>query len=218
MKKQHRIKRIISNKELVALFVVAFFLFAGVVQYAFGLQYVLQLTPLVIGILTALTVLFWDVQPRRKVALACAAMVIGMIAEIIGVNTGLLFGTYVYGEAMGIQLAGVPVLIAITWLFVSVAAWQLASLSSYSPIKTIIIAAWIVVLFDVVLEQYATAFGLWSWRDGIIPLKNYVSWFLVSVCISILYSKYSQQGKPSLFGAAILPLIMSYFWLMLLVR
>lgn len=40
---------------------------------------------------------------------------IGMIVELIGVNTGLLFGTYQYGENLGIKVFGVPFLIGINW-------------------------------------------------------------------------------------------------------
>lgn len=38
-----------------------------------------------------------------------------MIVELIGVNTGLLFGTYQYGENLGIKVFGVPFLIGINW-------------------------------------------------------------------------------------------------------
>ncbi len=52
-----------------------------------------------------------------------------MLSEIIGVNSALLFGDYSYGSVLGLKIGGVPVLIGVTWAFVTVAAWQLVSLS-----------------------------------------------------------------------------------------
>ena len=206
------------HHEVIAIALTAFFLLAGVVQYAFGLRYVLTLTPLVIGIVTALVLLYWQAPARRKAALFVIAFAVGMITEIIGVNTGLLFGDYAYGTALGLKIAGVPLLIGITWAFVTVAAWQLASFSNFGRLAKIILAAGIIVMFDLVLEQFATAFGLWQWQGGVIPLKNYASWFGVGLALLTTYAHYAKQTKPSLYGASILPLTVLFFWLMLLVR
>ncbi len=206
------------HHETIAVGITALFLFAGVVQYAFGLGYVLALTPVVIGILTAVTLLYWSAPARPKAALFIIAFSIGMIAEIIGINSGVLFGDYAYGSALGLKIAGVPLLIGITWALVTVAAWQLVSFSGFSRLAKVLLAAGVIVMFDLVLEQYATAFGLWQWQDGIIPLKNYITWFVVGTILLSLYAKYSKQDKPSLYGATALPLIALYFWCMLLVR
>lgn len=197
--------------------VVAFFLLAGVVQYAVGLTYVLNLTPLVIGIITALTVLFWDASAKNRVYLAISAMVIGMLIEIIGVNSGIVFGDYSYGPLLGLKIFGVPVLIGITWLLVTLSAWQIVSFSNLNKFYKIIVASWLVVMFDLVLEQFATAYGLWSWQNAVIPLKNYVTWFVVGAVIVTLYAFFAKQKQPSIFGASMLPLMALFFWLMLLV-
>lgn len=41
-----------------------------------------------------------------------------MTTEIIGVNTGILFGDYAYGTVMGPKLLGVPFLIGINWFVI----------------------------------------------------------------------------------------------------
>jgi putative membrane protein len=206
------------HNEQAVIGLTAFFLFAGVVQYAIGWRYVLALTPLVIGILAALTVLYWHAPAGVKAALFTIAFSIGMITEIIGVNSGVLFGDYWYGTILGLKIAGVPILVGITWAYVTIAAWQLVSYSTFSVVGKIIIAAGVIVMFDLLLEQYATAFGLWQWQDGIIPLKNYVTWFAVGIVLVSLYARYAQQKKPSLYGASVLPLTALFFWCMLLVR
>ena len=196
---------------------VAFFLLAGVVQYALGLTYVLSLTPVVIGILAALTVWFWDAPAKNRVYLAVTAIIIGMIVEIIGVNSGLIFGNYSYGPLLGLKIFGVPLLIGITWLLVTLSAWQIVSFSNLGKFAKIIVAAGLVVMFDLVLEQFATAYSLWAWQDAVIPLKNYITWFVVGAVIVTLYEYFAKQKLPSIIGAAMLPLMALFFWLMLIV-
>lgn len=216
---KHRIKEYWNqHNEILAIYITSFFLLAGVLQYWVGLIYVLQLTPLIIGIIAAVTILYWNAPAQRKIWLVVAAIAIGMIAEIIGVQTGLFFGEYSYGSILGLKLFGVPVLIGITWALVTVSAWQIVSYSSFGKVANIILASCLVVVFDLVLEQYATAFGLWSWANGTIPLKNYLTWFVVAALLFTLYSLFSKQEKPSIYGAAILPAITVFFWLMLFAR
>jgi putative membrane protein len=216
---KHKIKQYWQlHNEVLAIYITGFFLLAGILQYWFGLTYVLQLTPLIIGVLAAVTILYWNPPAQRKLWLVISALSIGMVAEIIGVQTGLLFGEYSYGTVLGLKVFGVPLLIGVTWALVTVSAWQIVSYSTFGKVAKIILASCLVVLFDLVLEQYATAFGLWKWQDGIIPLKNYITWFVVSGTLFTLYSFYSKQEKPSIYGATVLPAMTVFFWLMLLVR
>lgn len=206
-----------QHNEPIAVAITAFFLFAGVLQYAIGWRYVLYLTPIAIGVIAAITLLYWQVPARQKVALFSAAFTIGLAAEVIGVNTGLLFGDYRYGSLLGLTVFGVPVLIGITWAFVTISAWQLVSFSSFGKVAKVTLAACIIVLFDLLLEQFATAFGLWQWQGGVIPLKNYVTWLVVSAIIMAVYAQWGTQKHPSLYGAIALPLVSVFFWFMLLV-
>jgi putative membrane protein len=40
----------------------------------------------------------------------------GFFIEVIGVNTGQIFGDYIYGTALGIKLWATPLLIGVNWL------------------------------------------------------------------------------------------------------
>ena len=50
------------------------------------------------------------------------AGVVGFIAEFIGVNTGLLFGSYRYLTNLGIKIAGVPLIISVNWSILTIGA------------------------------------------------------------------------------------------------
>ena len=40
----------------------------------------------------------------------------GLLAEIIGVQTGILFGSYAYGETLGLKIFGAPLVIGLNWV------------------------------------------------------------------------------------------------------
>ena len=44
--------------------------------------------------------------------------IVGFLSEVVGVNTGLLFGEYHYSKILGIQLFQVPILIAVNWFII----------------------------------------------------------------------------------------------------
>ena len=55
------------------------------------------------------------------------AFVIGLVTEIIGVNTGLLFGTYSYSSILGPKLFNVPLIIGLNWVMLSLIGMSWAS-------------------------------------------------------------------------------------------
>ncbi len=133
------------------------------------------------------------------------AFATGMITEIIGVNTGLLFGRYEYGKTLGRGLMNVPWLIGINW-FTSIYCcgavlshlqyWFLsrspAAESLLSPqskfLSFIIDGAMLATIFDFLLEPVAVKLGYWKWLpDGHIPYTNYLSWFLISTLMLTVF-------------------------------
>lgn len=122
------------------------------------------------------------------------AFCIGFSAEIIGVNTGLLFGSYQYDSSLGIKVLNTPILIGLMW-FMTI--YGIANFAYYLNEKMSaslrienhrffwgILAGVITTFFDYILEPAAIKLGYWSWSDEVIPWKNYLSWFLIS---SIIY-------------------------------
>lgn len=127
---------------------------------------------------------------------------VGMSSEIIGVQTGYLFGHYHYTSALGIQVWGVPVLIGITWASTAYACNTVAiEIFKTNKIFSIILAGLLMVAFDMVLEKFATAVPLWQWDNGVIPIYNYVCWFFIGGAISafLQYRKMIDQNPVGLY-------------------
>jgi len=50
----------------------------------------------------------------------------GMLAEVVGVATGLPFGAYAYSDSLGAKLLGVPLVIPLAWAMMAYPAFVVA--------------------------------------------------------------------------------------------
>lgn len=124
----------------------------------------------------------------------------GMLAEIIGVNTGYLFGAYSYGNVLGVQIMKVPLIIGINWfttmycsgcIIYKLNEWLYNKLGKdFKPsflvqLATFVFdAALLATFFDWILEPTAIALKYWSWTPGDqIPIFNFVCWFAISAIL-----------------------------------
>lgn len=155
------------------------------------------------------------------------AFAAGMITEVVGVNTGLLFGNYAYGEVLGPKVYGVPLLIGFNWFFIVFCAgalmtqcldafqtkFRLAIPASIFSIAVVVGGAAIATGFDLILEPVAIQLNFWSWENGYIPSFNYACWFLISavlLSVKLSFKKFSVQP----FATGLL-LIQALFFLLL---
>lgn len=133
------------------------------------------------GMVVAAILLMYFHEPRNRkswIAFTSIAL-IGFFTELIGVNTQRLFGLYIYGDVLGIKLWNTPLTIGLNWL---VLIYCISSL--LKPIRDRwyfpLVGATAMVAFDWMMEPVAIATGMWNWPTGVIPLKNYMDWFLIS--------------------------------------
>jgi putative membrane protein len=140
---------------------------------------------------------------------------VGIIVEIIGINTGLLFGDYTYGDVLGFKVQHVPVLIGVNWFIiiycsgVSIntllmkAIKRVAEDTGKTPmalkaLSVIVDGATLAIFFDWLMEPVAVKLGYWVWNgDGSIPMFNYICWFVVSLLLLSVFhfAKFNKQNK-----------------------
>ncbi|MBD3377030.1 carotenoid biosynthesis protein [candidate division KSB1 bacterium] len=113
----------------------------------------------------------------------------GFFAEWIGVNTGILFGSYTYGTTLQPQLSGVPVAIGFAWLTSAsgAIAWS-RKITGHREKLWIpsLLAALLMVIFDVIMEPAAVFLNYWTWQGGHVPVNNYLTWFVLGFLFIIL--------------------------------
>lgn len=132
----------------------------------------------------------------------------GLLAEIVGVKTGMVFGEYWYSDQMGYKITDVPLVIGLNW---AVLTLSIASFIHYWGknmwIKAIAGAS-LMTLMDIFLEPIAQKLDYWQWKDGIIPLQNYLAWWLISFGLFLVVEKTLKNNVNKIgFGVYIIQLV-----------
>lgn len=206
----------ITSKYQVATALAILFHFFGIIGILFwNKDLFIQATPL--NLLLMFALLLWTQEKMNKSFLFFVgiAIVIGFITEVVGVKTGLLFGNYSYGKALGIKFLQVPLIIGINWFIIvycsgisihtmlnklvkGVSAQNQQLSASLKVFSVIIDGAILATLFDWLIEPIAIKLGFWHWNDGgTIPLYNYFCWFIISALLLTIFHffNFSKQNK-----------------------
>ncbi len=205
-----------DHTDIWYLGILVFLLIVSVLVYGFGFTALLWFTPALLAGIFAIMFLRWDEKPNIKLQIAGLIFATTFVLEIVGVNTGVLFGHYSYGSLLGFKLFGVPVIIGLVWFIVTFSVWQIVLVSGLKKIyEQLVLGVMVVILFDLLLEQFAVSVGLWQWRGGHIPLLNYICWAGLSTAIFLIYKYKSPNIKPNIFSSSIVPILSIWLWLML---
>ena len=183
--------------------------------FFFDKDFFLAATP--VNLLLSFALLIWTQREKNiffyLFLLAC--FTVGISVEIIGTNSGMLFGNYTYGNVLGFKFKNVPVLIGINWFIIiycsgisihtllmkainRVAAHTQKPPTVLKAISVIVDGATLAVFFDWLMEPVAVKLGYWVWNgDGSIPLFNYICWFIVSLLLLVVFhfANFSKQNK-----------------------
>lgn len=175
-------------KKNIPLVIICIFQIIGFVGFVINPVFFNALSPVNL-LLSAFLVLIMSKQDNWKFygsLLLVAAL--SFFIEVLGVKTESIFGSYYYGNSFGYKLFSVPLLIGLNW------AMLLYSTSQFSKFKNATInalfGAFLMVFLDFFMEQNAQKFDFWYWKDGIIPLQNYIAWFLISFVFNLLVQKH----------------------------
>ncbi|SFT80378.1 putative membrane protein [Lishizhenia tianjinensis] len=137
----------------------------------------------------------------------------GMTAEWIGVHTGQLFGNYSYGENLGIKIWGVPIIIGINWLILTMGSTSILAFTKWPLVVKAMASAVLMTALDLLIEPVAIANEYWMW-EGDIPSFNYLSWFFISLVLHLGYFALGLAEKNKV--AVGLFFILSLFFICLL--
>ena len=154
-----------------------------------------------------------DNSPDLKI-FALVVYCLGFLIELIGVNTGLVFGGYTYGKALGIKLWATPLMIGVNWMILVYSAGVfLEQFKLKSSVLFAILGALILTAIDFLIEPVAVRFDYWSWNEGIIPVQNYIGWYLFSFLLFMLFRKMNFKKENK--AAILLLFVQALFFLIL---
>ena len=166
------------------------------------------LTPF--ALLLSAAFIIWFHKPRfnSKTLLVFGLIyVVSFVAEAIGVNTGLLFGDYIYGKGLGPKIFETPLMIGLNWLMLVYCTKVITDQLFQKEIIQLIAGPLMMVGYDLVMEQAAPGLDMWSWNGGTIPLQNYLAWFGFAFLFHLLIRK----SKVSFANALAAPVFIIQF-------
>ena len=119
---------------------------------------------------------------------------------MVGVNTGRIFGAYQYGPVLGFKLWNTPLSIGVNWLLLTYCSAmfvnQFADKKAPWLLKAVCATA-IMVCLDVLIEPVAIKTGMWSWAGNVVPMQNYLGWYLSALPLQILLFSVVKDHKNS---------------------
>ena len=93
----------------------------------------------------------------------------------------MIFGHYKYGETLGYKVFETPLMMGFNWvLMIYLTASLTESIKTTAAVKVLMASA-LMIVYDLILEQFAPSLGMWTWQNNDIPLQNYFAWFGVSL-------------------------------------
>jgi putative membrane protein len=161
--------------------------------------YMLLLTPIVLMI-SYMTVFIPFIQNRewKKIYFFVIFGIIAYIAEVIGVNSGIIFGDYIYGDILGLKIFGVPLIISLNWMVILMGSISLSELISKNKIAVVMFAIMFTVIFDYIMEPVAIFLKYWKWKNNHVPLTNYITWGMIAFICSFFFKLFNLTIKNSI--------------------
>jgi len=187
--------QIALDKQKVKIVALYILLLAGGLWHILGvLQTTMRLlaAPLLIALCLLLCFEYLREHRSRKfIFWGIFVCVTCFLIELIGVKTGVIFGSYSYGETLQPTIWNIPIAIGFAWLAMLISS---AVISQYllparfitKPFVIAIMIALLMVVFDLFMEPAATKLGYWTWQSKNIPLQNYLAWFAFGFILSYI--------------------------------
>ncbi len=148
---------------------------------------------------------------------AAATFLFTFLIEAVGVKTGSVFGSYTYGDSLGIKLFGVPLVIGFNWVLVISGSIAISKSISSNFWLTAFYAALFAVLLDFFLEPAAVTLGYWQWEGGHIPFNNYAAWFVIAFSASVIASKVNLKFNAHILGKYFIAQLVYFILLSILI-
>lgn len=184
------------NKQ--TLFITALFLL-----YGFGLlgiispfsETFLKLTPY--NLIITFVLFLFSFQKRSILFYGVLFFVFlsGLTVEWIGVHTGALFGSYVYGENLGVKLFDVPLIIGVNWALLVGVTSEIARNITGNIFQRVLIASFLMLFLDLLIEPIVSKVDFWYWENAQIPLLNYICWFVIAIILNTIYFFFTEDQK-----------------------
>lgn len=165
---------------------------------------------------SAFVLLYFHVDKNKAFAFfTISTLMIGYWIEVLGINTGLIFGKYQYITTLGFEVFNVPLMIGVNWLIVAYCSGHILNKLAVPKILKVALAAVLMTAFDYLVEPIAIRLDMWNWFGEVPPLSNYLGWFFTSFVIQLIYfyAPFKKENPVAIWLFALQTLFFGIQWL-----
>ena len=203
--------RSLNFKTKLSIFLVWLFTVSGVLGILSDAQdWFLALTPFNLSLSLVIVLLHFTQLNIRTILAFSIPFFLGFLTEALGVNFGLIFGHYSYGENLGVKCFGVPVIICVNWTLLTVVSSDIATSLSKNLFVSALFAAALMTGLDLIIEVSAPRFDFWEFDSGVVPLQNYRDWFGTAFVANLGY-QYFKVGSLKLISVHVFVSMVLFF-------
>ncbi len=210
------IRRILSEKTYSSFALIVIFHIVGIVGFTNDPLVNLFKILVPFHLLLMLGIVLWNNTSWNKQFILFSTLILlfSFIVEMIGTNTGLIFGEYSYGKTLGLKLWNTPLMIAVNWFILVLGVGSVLSfLHLKSDILFSAIGASILTLLDLLIEPIAIKFDYWQWNLIEVPLQNYLAWWALAFIFILIFRKL-HFNKQNIVAAFLLGIQFVFFILL----
>ncbi len=204
------------NKEKLPLYSKVFISIiytVGIFGIIFSPALFLPLTPFNLLISAGFLFYFHPNKDRNFYRFIILVYCAGFAIEMLGVQSGKIFGSYHYGNMLGFKVKETPLIIGLNWVVLTYCTGTIVQNLSQSFFVRSLLGATLMVAFDFFIEWYAPHADFWYWQNDVIPLQNFLAWFVFSFFFNLLFCSLQLEKKNSF--ALFLFLIQLLFFILL---
>lgn len=183
----------------LSIFLIWLFTISGIIGISSpNAEWFLSLTPL--NLLLTFAIMFINIQEINLKVFATLSIpfFLGFVTEALGVNFGLVYGNYTYGNNLGFKVFGVPLLICINWAVLTAITADIAKQFFKNIWVSAFTGAALMTGLDVIIEVSAPRFDYWEFENGIVPLQNYLGWLGTAFLAHLAYQKFNIKTNRTL--------------------
>ena len=180
-----------ANKINISIFIIWLVHISGFLGMVFyDLDFFAGFTSINLSLMSIIIFTNIKLTNKNQIFSLLLIFLIGMLSEFIGVNYGLIFGEYTYGNNLGFKLFGVPLLIGLNWVILTVICANIASIliKNNSILLMIILGTTLMLIMDFVMEPIAPKLDLWKFKNLVVPTSNYIGWLIISILTQTIYN------------------------------
>ena len=182
------LNKIFTNQN-ISLGLIWLFHVSGIIGIIYSdASWFIKATPL--NLMLSFILLLLNIERSKKtLLLVLLCFFVGMLAEIIGVKYGFIFGKYTYGEALGPKFMEVPFMMGIVWCILVFITGFIVQLFFETTWARIIVGIGLMLFLDLVMEPVAPILDFWSFESGLASFNNYIGWAVIAFPLQFTFHK-----------------------------